>query len=391
MTRVAWFHCFSGIAGDMALGALLDAGAALEEVRAACAGLGLEGWTLEAEPALRGGIAGVKVHVRWEERHEHRTHAAIVELIGHAALPPRVEQRALAVFDALAQVEGRLHGVPAAEVAFHEVGAVDSIVDIVGVCAALELLGVDEVRANGLVHGTGVIRTRHGILPNPPPAVVALASGAPSVSVAVDRELTTPTGAALLAALGSGWGPLPAMTIAASGFGAGSAELADRPNHVQVVVGEAAAAASGPGGAGQPAALLETNLDDATGETIAYTIAALLEAGARDAWTAPVTMKKGRPGQVVSVLADVADAARLAELLRRETGTLGVRAQLVERWPAPRRFVEVELEGHAVRVKLSDGRRKAEHDDAAAAARALGWPLREVAAQAEERARQSER
>jgi uncharacterized protein (DUF111 family) len=222
------------------------------------------------------------------------------------------------------------------------------------------------------------------VLPNPPPAVVSLlaSAGIPSYGLDISFELTTPTGAALLAALGEGFGPLPAMNVTASGFGAGGRELIDRPNHVQVVLGTSAATGPATSG-GQPAVVLEATVDDVTGETLAYAVARLLEQGAFDAWVSPVTMKKGRPGHVVTVLADPARSASLRTVLRDETGTLGVRAYQVERWPSPRAFDQVDVDGHTIRIKVSPGRAKAEHDDVAETARALGLPLREVAARAD--------
>jgi uncharacterized protein (DUF111 family) len=214
--------------------------------------------------------------------------------------------------------------------------------------------------------------------------VVGLLRGIPTEGRDINVELTTPTGAALLAATASEFGPLPAMVVEASGFGAGTRELPDLPNLTQAVVGSAVVQGEPDGlPAGQPAVLLEANLDDATGETLAHTVAVLLEAGAYDAWITPVIMKKGRPGQVVSVLADEAVAPSLVSLLRDETGSLGARRVMVERWPVPRDTDEVEVEGLPVRVKVSPGRLKAEHDDAARVARRTGLPLREVVRRAE--------
>lgn len=379
MTRRAWFHCFSGIAGDMALGALVDAGADLDEVRELCRRIPVTGWGLEAETVLRNGIAATHVTVLAEATTVVRTAAHIAGLIEEARLPDRVAERALAVFTALANAEGKLHNRPPEQVHFHEVGALDAIVDVVGTCAALELLGVDEVHASPVAHGIGMIRSAHGALPNPPPAVVELLRGVPAYGLDLPIELTTPTGAAIVAALAVGFGPMPAMTIEASGFGAGTAELDDRPNLVQVVVGEAADEQV----PGQPVQLLEVNVDDATGETLSHTLSALLNAGAHDAWITPVLMKKGRPGHTVSVLADAAVAAHVADTLRRETGSMGVRGQTLERWPQARSFDEVHVEGLPVRVKLAGGRVKVEHDDAARAAKRLGLPLREVVSRAE--------
>lgn len=428
--KVAWFHCFAGIAGDMALGSLLDAGADLDSVRGLLERLPLGSWGLEAEPVLRGGISATRAVVSVRDDTVVRTHAHIVGLIEEARLPPRVRDRALATFAVLAQVEGRLHGRPPAQVHFHEVGGHDAIVDIVGTCAALEVLGIDAVASSTVAMGTGVVRTAHGLLPNPSPAVVALLGGALVEGLDLNVELTTPTGAALLAASAVGYGPLPAMSIEAVGYGAGSRELDGLPNVVQVVLGAGVLGAglggrglqvgeplgAGPPGAGvrggglqvgeplgagldsaqgggasssawgeagQPLVLLEANVDDATGEVLAHAVAALLEAGATDAWVAAVLMKKGRPGHVVSVLADTALVPQLLGVMRAETGTLGVRGHQLTRWPASRTVEQVEVDGLPVRVKVSPGRVKPEHDDAARVARMRNLPLREVLTRAE--------
>ncbi|HET9692709.1 MAG TPA: nickel pincer cofactor biosynthesis protein LarC [Acidimicrobiales bacterium] len=380
---VAWWHCFSGIAGDMALASLVDAGADLAEVVAALRGLPIRGWEVEAEPVLRGGVAATRLHVHVRDDEVVRTHAHIAGLIEAAALPERARRRALATFAALAEVEGRLHRRPVQQVHFHEVGGHDAIVDVVGTCLALELLGVDRVHASPVAQGGGMVRSAHGLLPVPVPAVVELLRGAPTYGTDVVGELTTPTGAALLAATVEQWGPMPALTVRATGHGAGARELDGRPNVVQVVVGEAAAGGPGPG---QPVHLLEANLDDVTGEVLATTIAALMAAGAHDAWVTPVVGKKGRPAHVVSALVDPGREQPVRERLQAETGTLGVRRSVLERWVSPRSFEDVEVGGHVVRVKRSPGRVKAEHDDAARVAALVDLPVREVARRAEEQA-----
>jgi uncharacterized protein (TIGR00299 family) protein len=387
VTRTAWFHCFSGIAGDMALGSLVEAGADLDEVAALGPRLPVPGWSVEAEAVLRCGIAATKVHVHTEETSVVRTAAHIAALVEEARLPERVRQRALAVFSALADAEGRLHRRPPEQVHFHEVGGLDAIVDVVGTCAALEVLGVDTVRASAVTTGTGMVRSAHGLLPNPAPAVVELLAAvrAPTVGLDVGVELTTPTGAALLAALAGGFGAMPAMTIECSGFGAGTREIDGRPNVTQVVIGEQTEAL----GTGQPVLLLEANVDDASGETLAHTISALLAAGAHDAWITPIVMKKGRPAHKVSALADVALAQQVADTLTRESGSLGVRGSTYERWPVERRADVVEVAGYPVRVKVSPGRVKVEHDDAARVAERAGLPLREVLSLAEEEGRRA--
>jgi hypothetical protein len=420
---VAWFHCFAGIAGDMALGSLLDAGADLDEVRALLDRLPFDGWRLDTEPVLRGGIAACRAVVTVTDNVVIRTYSHIVGLVSEARLPPRVTQRALATFAALAEVEARLHRRSVEHVHFHEVGGHDAVVDIVGTAAALEVLGVDEVRASPVATGTGMVRTAHGLLPNPAPAVVSLLEGAPLWGRNLAVELTTPTGAALLAALSSGYGPMPAMRVTNQGFGAGSRDIDELPNCTQVVLGVAvdrrlgtvptlvlasshtpapalsmAAAAEAaepdvhPGGllhadadadAGLPVVLLETNVDDATGEQLAHAVATLLEAGAFDVWLSPVIMKKGRPGSVVHVLTDASRAVELRRILRRTTGSLGVRATTGERWPASRTIESVSIDGQTIRIKVSPSGVKAEHDDVAAVARRTGGSLRDLARRAE--------
>jgi pyridinium-3,5-bisthiocarboxylic acid mononucleotide nickel chelatase len=383
---IAWFHCFAGIAGDMALGALVDAGADLAEVVSLVRRVPIDGWTVEAEAVTRNGLAATRIVVRAPETAIVRTHAHIRGLLAEARLPARVLDRSLSVFARLAEAEGRLHRRPAAQVHFHEVGGVDAIVDIVGTCAALEVLNVATVTASRVATGTGMVRSAHGALPNPAPAVVELLRGAPTYGVDVPVELTTPTGAALLAALSQRFGPLPEMVVGSTGFGAGSRTLEQVPNVTQVVVGMAVPASEA---GGQALVELAANVDDATGETIAHTVIALLEAGALDAWVTPVLMKKGRPGHVVSALADEALAAQVAATLMAETGTLGVRGRRVDRVAVDRSIAAVEVEGAAVRVKVSPGRVKAEHDDAERVARLTGLPAREVARKAEEAWRRS--
>lgn len=371
---VAWFNCFCGVAGDMALGALVDAGAEADAVRDILAGLALPGWELLVSPTLRGGIAASDVTVRVSESGVVRTASHILGLIGDADLPERVRRRALAVFRALATTEARLHRRPVEQVHFHEVGGLDAIVDVVGTCAALEVLDVSEVYVSPIAQGQGMIRSAHGHLPIPAPATIELLRGAPTFGTDVPLELTTPTGAALMRALASGFGAMPAMTVSSVGYGAGDRDLQDRPNVTQVVIGRSEATLS----AGQEVQLLETNVDDVTGEMLAYTTGALLQAGALDAWITPVVMKKGRPAHVVSALVDPALAAGVADVMLTETGSLGIRATTLQRWPRSREQVEVHVDGLRVRLKVAPGRVKVEHDDAAAVAAATGRPLREV-------------
>lgn len=390
--RVAWFHCFAGIAGDMALGALVDAGADPREVTTLLRRVPITGWDLAFEQVLRGGIACTRatVTVTEPEGASPRTHADVARLVNEAKLPPRAARRALATFRSLVDAEARLHGTSADEVHLHEVGAHDAVVDVVGTACALEVLDISDVRASAVATGTGTVGSAHGTLPNPPPAVLRLLEGVPAYGRPVAVELTTPTGAALLRSLASSYGAMPSMTVLSSGYGAGQAELDELPNCTQVVVGDLApgdapgdALADSPG-AGQPVVTLEANLDDATGEQLAEAVASLLDAGAYDAWITPAVMKKGRPGQVLHALCDPAAAAALRRVVRATTGTFGVRATPGERWPGARRMAQVTVTGEQVRMKVGHGRAKPEADDVARVARVTGLPLHEVASRAEE-------
>ncbi len=305
---VAWFHCFAGIAGDMALGSLLDAGAELDEVRTSLERLPLDGWSLAVEDVLRCGVGATRAVVTVTDDVAARTYPEIAALVDKADLAPRVAERSHAVLAALAGAEARLHRTTLDDVHLHEVGGHDALIDVVGTAAALEALGVDRVECSPVAHGTGTVRATHGVLPNPPPAVVELLQGVPSYGRSLDVELTTPTGAAIIGALVEASGPMPAMRITASGYGAGRLELDELPNCTQVVIGTAPVAAGsfgrrpveedglgvGVGGLdlepGQPVLVLEANLDDATGEQLAHAVERLLEEGAHDAWLTPVIM-----------------------------------------------------------------------------------------------------
>ena len=389
-SRIAWFHPFSGIAGDMALGACIDAGADVDEVRAMLDALGVPGWSLHVEPVLRGGLAATHVVVEVDDDAHGRTAKDIVDLVHAADLPERVRARAVDTFLHLAEVEGRLHGQRPEDVHLHEVGGHDAIIDVVGTCAALEVLDVGTVLAGPVATGVGTTRSAHGTIPVPAPAVVELLRGAPIAPVDVPMELTTPTGAALLRALVTGWGPMPAMAITGAGYGAGTREIDQRVNAVQLVLGDALTTGTGTG-TGQPLVELAVNVDDATGEQLAHAVARLIGAGAADAWITPIIMKKGRPGHVVTVLADQALAPAISTVLTTETGSLGVRSRPVDRWPATRTFDSVDVDGHPVRIKVTPARTKVEHDDAAEVAKRTGRPLREVVSLAEEAARRRHR
>ena len=384
-TRLAWFNCQAGVAGDMTMAALVDAGADPHTVGHTIAGLGIDGYALTFERVQRCGVgatwAKVVVH-QHDENHEHahRSVSEIYELLDRADLPQRVRERATSVFRQLADVEGAIHGVAPNDVELHEVGALDAIVDVVGVCAALESLAIDEIRCSPVALGTGTITSAHGMIPNPAPATAALlaAAAAPVVGLDTTLEVTTPTGAALMTALSAGFGAAPTMTPSTVGYGAGTADVAERANVVQVLIGERAADVSEQSSEGSDVVLLEANVDDVTGEVLAHAVSVLLAMGAHDAWTTPIVMKKGRPAHTVSALCDPSSIDALRHAIVIETGTLGIRASTLRRWPQRRSMTSVDVEGHQIGVKISDHRIKVEFDDAARAAQSLGLPVRIV-------------
>jgi len=382
--RVAWFNCQAGVAGDMTMAALVDAGADPDTVATTIGGLGVDGYALLFERVQRCGVGATWANVVVHHEHDaesahipHRPVREILALLDDADLPERVRQRAHAVFSRLGEVEGAIHGVDPADVELHEVGALDSIVDVVGVCAALESLDIDEVWCSPIAVGHGSVRSAHGVIPNPAPATTALLAqaGVPTIGLDTTLEVATPTGVALMTTLASGFGAMPSIVSHSVGYGAGTADTPERANVVQVVIGGANDVRDD---GGTPVALLEANVDDVTGEVLAYSIGRLLAAGAHDAWITPIVMKKGRPAHTVSVLCDPAAVASLRTLLVNETGTLGVRMSTLRRWPQQRNEATVDIDGHSIRVKVAAHRVKVEFDDAAAAADHLGLPVRIV-------------
>jgi len=402
--RVAWFNCQAGVAGDMTMAALVDAGADPDTVASTIGGLGVDGYALLFERVQRCGVratwANVVVHHDHgshddpDGRHTpHRPVREILDLLDAGDLPARVRKRARAVFLRLAEVEGAIHGADPGEVELHEVGALDSIVDVVGVCAALESLDIDEVWCSPIAVGHGSVRSAHGVIPNPAPATVALLAGANAPSQGIDTtlEVSTPTGAALMATLATTFGAMPPMSATAVGYGAGTADTPERANVVQVVVGRHGDHLDGAAGDdGTPVALLEANVDDVTGEVLAHTIERLIEAGAHDAWVTPIVMKKGRPAHTVSALCDPAAVGPLRLVIVRETGTLGVRMSMRRRWPQQRTESVVDVDGQSIRVKRAAHRVKVEFDDAAAAAATLDVPVRVVFDRAAQAAHETE-
>jgi len=379
-----YLDAFSGVSGDMFLGALLGAGLPEDALRGALARVPVGGYRLEVRREKRRGLAATRAEVRLEhEAHHHHRHLADIEgLIARSGLPGRAAEQATAVFRRLAEAEARVHGTTPDRVHFHEVGAVDAIVDIVGVCAGLALMGVDRVVASPLPLGSGYVEAEHGRLPVPAPAVVELVKGVPTRECDEPGELTTPTGAALAVTLAEGFGPVPPMVTEAVGYGAGAREGHRQPNLLRVLVGRFIGG-PGPGDEADAVWLLEANLDDATGETLGAASAALLAAGALDAWLVPVQMKKGRPGVILSCLADDGRVAAVEDALFRETTTFGVRRTRVVRAKLAREHVEVATPFGPVRVKV--GRRggrvvtaKPEYEDCLRLAQERGAAFRDV-------------
>jgi uncharacterized protein (TIGR00299 family) protein len=370
---ILWLNPATGISGDMLLGALLDLGAPLDGIRAAVAATGLTGWSLDVEQVHRGGVRATRAVVAVQDSATERRAAELRDLVARARPAPVAALAGRAVA-ALAEVEAGLHGVAVDEVHLHEIGGHDTVVDTVGVAAALHLLDVTTLACGPLAMGAGTVRTRHGELPLPAPATAALLAraGAPVVPSDIAGETVTPTGIALLLAAGARFGPVPAMDVAAVGYGAGGREVAGRPNVVQALLGRASGRVEG-------LLLLETNVDDVTGEVLGHLLARLLDAGAADAWVSPIVMKKSRPAHTVHVLVGPALAAACEQIVLAETGSLGLRRSPVDRLALPRTTTTVAVDGHEIRIKHGPWGAKPEHDDVAAAADALGLPLRVVA------------
>lgn len=374
--RIAYFDAFSGIAGDMTVAALIDAGAPAPELFEVLASLGT-GARFRAEKVKRKGIAATRFVVEHEDQKKHRHLPQIVKMIEGSRLADRAKQNAVKVFEALGAAEAEVHGVPIEKVHFHEVGAVDSVCDIAGACQALEMLGVEAVFASKVNTGSGTVEADHGVMPVPTPATALLLKGVPVYARGPETELTTPTGAAILSALAQGFGALPPMTIERSGFGAGTKDFPAVANVLRVLVGTE-------GGAKEAAVVtvIEANLDDATPELLGHAMERLLEAGALDVTLEPVHMKKQRPGVRLSVISDPAAQERLAALLFEETTTLGVRFWQAERRVLPRSHVEVETPYGRVRMKVSPAGSAPEFEDCRRLAAETGKPLKEIYAAA---------
>lgn len=411
--RTLYLDLFSGISGDMFLGAMLDLGVEVARLEAELRKLPLEDWHLHVSRPQRGGIAGTRLEVHTGHHHDpapadahdvqhphahgHETaghshahaHAAtfaeIRELITNSALSPWVKEKSVAVFQRVAEAEGRIHGLPPDQVHFHEVGALDSILDTVGACVALEILGRPRVLAGPVVEGTGEVRCAHGLLPLPAPATLEIlrARGVNIRQCDEPHELVTPTGAAVLAEFAESFGPMPALAPARIGYGLGTRENQTRPNVLRAILGEAGEVAGGHDWESDTVAVLETNLDDISAEILGGFVEKALAAGALDVFHTPIQMKKNRPGVLLTVLCAAADADRFCELLLRETTAFGVRRSVAERRKLRREVVEVQTAFGPVAVKLGrlDGRivqAAPEFESCRKLAEQAGVPLKQV-------------
>ena len=389
--RIAYVDCFSGVAGDMLLGALVDAGWSAGALEHLPARLKLDDVRVRLSRARRGVLEAQRVEVEVTREQPHRHLAGVLAILEAADLPASVQRRAADVFTALAEAEAAVHGATVESVHFHEVGAADALVDIAGVCLGLHDLGVEAVYSSPVPLGRGSVRAAHGVIPVPAPATARLLAGVPVEMPDIQAELVTPTGAALLVRLVERWGHCPPFQVSAQGIGAGQRDLPDQPNVLRLFLGETASgvldpAASRTGGmARRQVVLLETAIDDAPPQYLAPLLPRLLEAGALDAFLTAIVMKKGRPALLLTCLAEVGQEAALARLILEQTPTLGVRVRREERFELARRECTVETVYGPVRAKvavLPDGseRLMPEFESLAAVAERGGLPLQTLAA-----------
>jgi len=378
--KICYLDAFSGISGDMTVGALLDAGAPAEALIDALRSMDT-GARFEIEKTSRGGIAATKFRVHTDAAPApHRHLSKILAMIDSAPLAPRAKAAASAVFRNLGEAEAAVHGVPIEKVHFHEVGAVDSIADIVGACVALDLLDVAEVHASAVNVGSGNVQTEHGLLPVPAPATARLLEGKPIYARGPEVELTTPTGAALAVTLASSFGPLPAMRISNIGHGAGERDFKQHANVLRVLIGERTGALEA-----TLVSVIEAHIDDSSPQVLGYALEKLMDAGALDAALSPLQMKKNRPGSLLRVIARREDQERLAQIIFAETSTLGLRIHSAERRVEPRSIIEIETPLGRVRGKVSaQGAFAPEYDDCKLIAQRTGTPLQLVFAIAQE-------
>lgn len=391
MTLTAYFDCYNGISGDMTLGALVDLGLPLNDLLAALATLPVSGYEVKAERISRCGVAATLVRVKTDEQHHHRGLAAIECLIAECGLPDVVKDRSVAVFRRLARAEAAIHSIPVEQVHFHEVGALDAIVDIVGACWGLHALGIGRVIGSPVALGAGTVRTAHGELPVPAPATALLLAGVPTHGGPMSGELATPTGAAILTTFAESFGPQPLMTVVKVGYGAGSRETTGHTNFLRIMLGETHPGATLPAER-RELRLVQTEIDDMSPEIAGHILDRLFETGCLDAHFAPVQMKKNRPGISIRVLVEPERLDAVITVLLRETSTFGVRVQSCDRYALPRRIEQVATPFGTVEVKIGYWGGDAikfspEYESCRRVARERGVPLGDVYLAASEAAR----
>jgi hypothetical protein len=383
--RIAHFDCFSGISGDMLLGAVIDSGIPADAIRTALDSLGLP-IQLEVERVKRCGFAATKVTIQAPDQENYRFLPDVDAIIARSILSPNQLTLARTIFRKLAVAESTVHGLPLERVHFHEVGALDSIADILGAAVGLDLLGVERFSSSPVPTGTGTVKAAHGIMPVPTPGTLELLKGVPLAPSKIEFELTTPTGAAILTTVVTSYTSSPEMIVERVGHGAGTKDFIDRPNILRLLIGTAhgtVAAKPTPTAETDTVTVLETNLDDATPEMIGYCFEILFAAGALDVFALPIQMKKNRPGVLLSVICEVDKTPKLEEILFRETGTFGIRRHTAQRSKLQRKATTVETPWGPVKAKIgwrADGFEvlTPEYEDCARIARDRGVPLREV-------------
>jgi pyridinium-3,5-bisthiocarboxylic acid mononucleotide nickel chelatase len=371
--KICYLDAFSGISGDMTVGALIDAGADSKQLVQALEELGT-GAKFEVEKTKRRGIAASKFRVIGGDAKGHRHLKHILEIIAKSGISARAKQNASAVFQRLGEAEAKVHDVSIDKVHFHEVGAVDSICDIVGACVGFDQLDIGAVYSSAVNVGSGTVKTEHGVLPVPAPATSELLTGKPIYARGPSLELTTPTGAAIASTLAAEFGPPPSMCLIASGYGAGDYDFPEHANVLRVLIGETSGAAES-----TTVTVLEANIDDSSPQVLGYAMERLLEAGALDVTLASVQMKKGRPGTLLSVIARPEDREALARMIFEETSTLGLRIYSAERRVKARHSVEITTPHGKVRMKIAEnGSFAPEYDDCRDLARKTGLPLKQI-------------
>jgi uncharacterized protein (TIGR00299 family) protein len=377
--KLLYLDCFAGISGDMFLGALIDLGVSEDALRTALAKLKLPGYTISTRRVVKQNISATKFDVHAESHgHHHRGYSEIAGMIAGSGLSENVKRRATSVFRRIGEAEAKIHGVPLEKIHFHEIGAVDSILDIVGACAAVETLGVERIVALPPPMGSGFVETAHGKFPVPAPATLALLTGVPTGSSSEKSELVTPTGAALLVEFAAEFGSMPAMVVEKIGYGAGSRELVTTPNVLRAVLGSTTTAAES-----DSVAVIEANIDDMNPQWFGDVMERLLVNGALDVFLTPIQMKKNRPGTLLTVLCESGDADRFAELVLAHTTSFGVRIHEARRRKLAREIVRVPTQFGEIDVKVGrlNGKtvtRSPEYESCKRAAALAGVPVREV-------------